>query len=488
MNKKAIIVIVFLSIFFSGCKTTKSVPSATSTITSTPGPLPSATSTPMLMSSSPTPEEVIALPHYDIKAIYDYAQQAVSVQQSIVFSNPSETVIDKVDFDIESNLFADCFHLENVTDLDGNQLVIESLQLNRLVIQLSEPVEPRKNIGVMFSYSLRLPFSSDYTSRPIPFGYTNRQTNLVDWYPTLPPYIEGSGWAVNQPGYYGEHTVYLLADFDISLSIINAPAGVTVAASSIPIIDGNTYAYTHYDARNFAWSASTMYEVSETVVGDTIIRAYSFPFNPTANQQALNDTAKALSLGNQLFTTYPRKLLSVVEADFLDGMEYDGLFFLSRGFYNSDVIPPRAYITIISAHETAHQWFYASLGNDQSKEPWLDESLCTYFERLFYEKYYPDDLEWWWSTRINYFSPSGYINQSLYEYPDYTSYRNAVYLNGAIFLEKLRENLGDEYFYQFLKQYTVQYNHHFVTSNSFLDLLSDYTDKDLSPLINMFVQ
>ena len=26
-------------------------------------------------------------------------------------------------------------------------------------------------------------------------------------------------------------------------------------------------------------------------------------------------------------------------------------------------------------HETAHQWFYSLVGNDQARDPWLDESL-----------------------------------------------------------------------------------------------------------------
>jgi hypothetical protein len=31
-------------------------------------------------------------------------------------------------------------------------------------------------------------------------------------------------------------------------------------------------------------------------------------------------------------------------------------------------------------HETAHQWFYSLVGNDQARDPWLDEGLATWAE------------------------------------------------------------------------------------------------------------
>jgi hypothetical protein len=31
-------------------------------------------------------------------------------------------------------------------------------------------------------------------------------------------------------------------------------------------------------------------------------------------------------------------------------------------------------------HETAHQWFYSLVGNDEARDPWLDEGLATWAE------------------------------------------------------------------------------------------------------------
>ena len=137
----------------------------------------------------------------------------------------------------------------------------------------------------------------------------------------------------------------------------------------------------------------------------------------------------------------------------------------------------------IAAHETAHQWFYASVGNDQALEPWLDEALCTYQEHIYFENLHPEALEWWWAYRVNYYEPSGWVNGSIYNPAGYRAYRDAVYLNGAVFLDKLRDEIGEESFFVFLKDYTLKNKDLISTGERFFEILSEHTDKDLSGLI-----
>ncbi|MGE5220983.1 MAG: M1 family aminopeptidase, partial [Omnitrophica WOR_2 bacterium] len=185
---------------------------------------------------------------------------------------------------------------------------------------------------------------------------------------------------------------------------------------------------------------------------------------------------------------YPHKTLSVVEADFLDGMEYDGLYFLSRGFYNLYDGTPKGYLTAIAVHETAHQWWYAQAGNDQAMEPWLDEALCTYSERLYYEEVYPELVGWWWAFRVDFYQPEGWINGSVYDYQGFRPYVNAVYLRGARFLEDLRKTTGDQAFFAFLKDYLERNNQRQVTAREFFDILSMHTTADYQSLITKYFQ
>ena len=100
----------------------------------------------------------------------------------------------------------------------------------------------------------------------------------------------------------------------------------------------------------------------------------------------------------------------------------------------------------IAVHETAHQWWFGSVGNDQALEPWLDEALATYSERLFYEQNYPD-VTAWQAFRIDAFTPTGWVDTDIYHGVDFRTYANAVYLRGAQFLQALRGRVGDEAFF-----------------------------------------
>ncbi len=37
---------------------------------------------------------------------------------------------------------------------------------------------------------------------------------------------------------------------------------------------------------------------------------------------------------------------------------------------------------LVAVHETAHQWFYAMVGDSQALHPWLDEAFAQYAEQL----------------------------------------------------------------------------------------------------------
>ncbi|RME06111.1 MAG: hypothetical protein D6803_07350, partial [Anaerolineae bacterium] len=313
-------------------------------------------------------------------------------------------------------------------------------------------------------------------------------TNLVDWYPFVPPYDPESGWVVHHPWYYGENLVYPMADFDVALEMLNAPQSTLIAASALDQGEGNAHRYHLENGRNFALSISPSYVMQEQQVGDTLVRGYYFPQQRTGGQAAFQTTIEALQLYNQLFGEYPYPSLSMVEADFLHGMEYQGLYFLSRGFFDTYEGKAENFLISIAAHETAHQWWYGLVGNDQALEPWLDEALCTYSERIFYEKRYPEALDWWWFARINYYKPDGWVDSVLHYTEGYLPYRNAVYLNGARFLEDVRQSIGDEAFFAFLRAYAETYRGQIATGADFFALLRQFSSVDLSAITQQYFQ
>jgi len=271
--------------------------------------------------------------------------------------------------------------------------------------------------------------------------------------------------------------------------VMNAPVSLTIAASALDTGGDNIHRYQLKNGRNFVFSLSPSYLVFEDKVGDTTVLGYAFTLDQRAGQAAFNATIEALTLFEELFHPYEQPVMTLIEADFLHGMEYQNLFFLSRGFYNSYDGTKGSHLVSIAAHETAHQWWYGLVGNDQALEPWLDEALCTYSELLFYENLYPDVLDsWWWPLRVAYYQPAGWVDLHLYNSGSYRTYRDAVYFQGAYFLDELRSLTGDEAFFSFLQAYIVTYTGKIATTDNFFNLLATYTTADISVLQAKYFQ
>jgi hypothetical protein len=439
----------------------------------------------------PTPAPDYPLTQYQISARFDYDWNFVSVDQTVTYTNSTSAPTPDLLLVVESNRRFDAFRLKSLSWESDQTVENYQLEFHRLRIPLSQPLEPGQALSLHISYDLNLPEipSPSAVDRPLPFGYSARQTNLVDWYPFFPPYLPETGWAVHDPWFFGEHQVYELADYEVEIEMTGVRQNVTLAASAPAEIEGRTYRYQMKSARSFALSASNMYTVFSKQVGEVTVSSYAFTFDTKGGERALKDTAAALELYSQLFGPYPHKSLSVVEADFLDGMEYDGLFFLSRGFYALFDGSPLGYLTAIAVHETAHQWWYGMAGNNQALEPWLDETLCTYAELLYYENLYPDLVDGWWEFRVNYQQPSGLIDGAIYDYNGFISYRDATYLRGAQFMHELRGLTGDEAFFSFLQDFVVRASRQpygLANAGDFFDLLSEHTSEDLNPLLEEY--
>ncbi|HEX2996885.1 MAG TPA: M1 family aminopeptidase, partial [Anaerolineales bacterium] len=166
--------------------------------------------------------------------------------------------------------------------------------------------------------------------------------------------------------------------------------------------------------------------------------------------------ADALALYDELYGPYPYQRLAVVQGDFPDGMEFSGLVFVGRAWFKAWQDVPNDWLTVITAHEVAHQWWYASVGNDQGINPYLDEMLSIYSELLFLEHTYPEFVDWWWAWRIEAYQPEGYVDATVYEFYSIRSYINAVYLRGALMMKALRAEIGDSVFLAWLKDYADQ--------------------------------
>ncbi len=420
---------------------TAEMPQTITTKTPSITPVPSHVST-----SAPTGTD---LPSIDLKAEINHAARTVAFEETVRYRNLSAQALAEIVLIAEPNRYPGGFNLLQVEIQNWPSKPDYELGGNLLTLELAPALGAGEEIQFFLRFELTLPPippPSDML-KPQPYGFTERQMNLVDWYLFIPPLSPDGEWLAHKPSYFGEFLVYPAADYRVEIILINAPADILVAASAgNQSVESGKYRYELRAARTFALSLNSGYEMVETNVRGVTIRSYFAGYDRAAGEATLGWSAEALELYSDLYGAYPRDTLSVVEADFLDGMEFDGLYFLSKAFYNLYDGTPKGYLTFIAVHETAHQWFFSQVGNDQALEPWLDEAWCTFSELLYLEHYHAELVEWWWYFRVDLYEPSGMIDLPVYDYTGFAPYRNAVYLRGAQFLVELRDLLGEEQF------------------------------------------
>jgi hypothetical protein len=85
------------------------------------------------------------------------------------------------------------------------------------------------------------------------------------------------------------------------------------------------------------------------------------------------ELVRAMKVHIARFGPFPYQRLGVaVLPDIRGGIEYPGEILLGTAQDEDATV----------SHEVAHQWFYGLVGDDQARDPWLDEGFATYAEAL----------------------------------------------------------------------------------------------------------
>lgn len=232
-----------------------------------------------------------------------------------------------------------------------------------LVVALDGPLAAGDTIDVTIPWRLTLPGPvNDRISRR---GDTVR---LGTFHPVL-AWEPGVGWATDAPtALFAESTTAPVADWSVA---VNAPDGLTVLATG-----------TERDGR---WRATVAREFAVAIgrfrVDEDVAHAPQPVPVTVAVESGLADhgadylttVTRALEDFGTRFGSYPNERFTlVVTPDLTGGIESPG--FVHQGPRTTGRTTP---------HEVAHQWFYGLVGNDQGRDPWLDEGLATYAEARF---------------------------------------------------------------------------------------------------------
>lgn len=486
--RNTLLLLLLATSLLAGCRPAANA-EPTPSVTFTQLPLAAPTDTPTA-TASPTPTPT-PLPldgkqtQYFIDVTVNYYNRFITATSRSVYTNKTASAINEMVFIVYPTIFQDAIYIKSLKSGDGTPISNFRWESHRMVIPLETPLLPGEQIEFVHDFELYMP------NREGTFGQTGRQLNLSYWFPIIPPRSEDKGWmayeiSIINSQIVGEHLVFESADFDVTLEFTDRRENMKIAAGAIPQETDNVLFYHLPLARTFTLSISDIYVVSEQEVNGIKVLSYAFPEETFAGEAVVDISVEAIKLFSELFGPMERDLVSVVEADFLHGMEFDGLILLSRGFFMFYNGTPETNLTIITPHEISHQWFFSLVGNNQALEPWLDEALATYSEVLYYERYYPELVPWWWENRIDGHQPWGYIDNSIYLEGGYDAYRNSVYLNGAHFFQDVRDTIGDDVFFDFLKAYVHQQRYEIATGDDFWSILREHTDADLTPILDQY--
>ncbi len=452
----------------------------TTTLSPSPSPTPTFTPTPLVV---PPANDI---PRIDLYITLNYADKRMNVTQQVTLVNDSPDAWDELVFAVPPAYHAGVFTLRTavITTTWESYAATTVLSNTMLSVLAPIPIAPGEAVAVALEYVLAIPPVDVNTWLPMGnLGAGERLIQAGDWHATLVPYRAGEGWQTWEYILVGDPNIYGVADYEVTLRTDTA---IVVAAPGFVNQRGQERRYRLDQARSFAFLASPEYRVIRANTGGTLVQVYFLPEYGVAAQAVLKTASQALTLYTELYGPYPYPNLVIAQNAYHGAMEYSGLVSMSSRAYEGYQETPAAGLISLTAHEIAHQWWYGAVGNDQVHEPWLDESFAKYSEVLFYERYYPDFVEWWWRHHIDNRNQGGALHRTIYDFSDTATYIDQLYARGARFMGDLRALMGDPAFFAFIKAYREANDGRIATRDDFFAAVRAHTDADLTPLLDTY--
>ena len=354
---------------------------------------------------------------------------------------------------------------------------------NGTLLTLRLPKKCKKGDALSFSISQTITLAKCRHR----LGYVNGYFSLSDFYPEICSFREGKFVAYEYTP-YGDPFCRETADFAVDLTL---PIGYECASSAKEELkerQGDTIrlSYILKGARDFALVCSQKLRCTEMMAGATVVRYYRE--NDPKTEETLGVVTSALQNYVSFFGTFPYPSYTVVLAPFFEaGVEHSGLSVVS------DSLSAGARKTAI-LHETAHQWWYGKVGNDEFQNPWMDEGLAEYAVAAYYRTIGAENA---YKTRIRDAEDAYAIRLALKGAKDTRfdlplpelsdGYYDRVYCGGLLLFSSLAERFGAEAFHQALKTFADRYDGKTASPVDLINSLSTSLDADLSSFFDAWL-
>ena len=358
-----------------------------------------------------------------------------------------------------------------------------------LKVELAEPLKQGSSIDLTMNFKVTIPPANER------FGYGENHFNLGNWYPIAAVYDE-TGWNLDKYYAIGDPFYSDSANYEVT---IKAPNEYIIASSGIlqtekELGSNKTWQFQSSNMRDFAFIANKDFKVAEKTVNGTIVKSYYYKDDEKRGKEALETGVNSIKIFDEKFGKYPYPVYSVVETVFPSGMEYPGLVYISDNYYKT--FSNKDSLTIVIVHETAHQWWYSLVGNDQIEEAWLDEGFATYSESIYIENaiskergknYFNNNVEERHNEVVADKVIDGVVVKSLKDFRNWDDYGPTVYTRGAVVLNELRNKFGDEKFFSIMQEYFKEYEFKIAKSGDFMNVSEKVTGQQLDEFFNTWL-
>ncbi len=372
---------------------------------------------------------VSAASSYDLDTRYtvgvhlDWDTRWVDVKTTIDVRNTSGQTIDRLDLNAVP---AKLGNIRNVrARVDGATRKV-TVMGQTLILPLGKELAAGESATVFVGYRARLGTSANkrgyffaklngvaqmyrfvpWVSRRIPFGDSNHGEQFVT---PVSPRVE----------------VTVSADRKLKWA---------TSGKQVKKLSERKFRFVAKNVRDFNLAASPNYRQTsgKTYNGKTRIIAHTVRHDgKRLVRLAKQEIARYASLTG---VPYPHETYRIAETGGGLAMESPALIWIPRS-------RPAADHPYLVSHETAHQWWYSTVGNDQSTDAFADEALADYFSRKAHLSIRPSRCQ------------TDRLDRPTQAYSD-GCYFEVVYVQGARFLDNLRKDFGSQKFKAAIRTYT----------------------------------
>lgn len=365
-------------------------------------------------------------------------------------------------------------------------------------VTLARPILPNTKTVFDMTFEAQVPLQVRRSGRDSKEGIAYTMTQ---WYPKMAEY-DFRGWHAYQYVAREFHSIW--GDFDVRITL--DPSFIVAGTGKLMNADKVGYGYEkqgttvkrnpgdltwQFAAKNvtdFAWSADPEYLHDKVQVpdGPELHFFYQTGDKTTETWKKMESYAvRHFEYMNKTFGKYPYDTYSIIQGGD-GGMEYPMCTMITGERSLGSLVG-------VMAHEVSHSWYQGVLASNESLYPWQDEgfadfasqeSMALLFDTQIAECHSGSYASYFNLIKRNLQEP---ISQHSDHYSTNTAYGTSAYAMGTVFLQQLRYIVGDDLFFEGMRNYYNTWKFKHPEPNDFIRVMERVSGLQLKWYLSYWV-